>query len=153
MESQSTRINEHLDCNTSSSLSSLSFGATSFGSSNLLMKFSSTESYASNGLQNQSSSHQLVSNNSFELNVVTSSISEDSGLPHTNCSISSGDSSRMGLCKFEVNALIHSITFAMQFIRFHYTILIVRLSLHYIQIHAFTVIWFYLYIKFGQLQI
>lgn len=53
-----------------------------------------------------SQSHQLVSANSFELNGMTSSsLSEDSGLPlTTNSSISSGDSSRFGLCKnaFEV---------------------------------------------------
>lgn len=49
------------------------------------------------------SQHQLPSGNSFELNgVTTSSLSEDSGLPlTTNSSISSGDSTRMGLCKFE----------------------------------------------------
>lgn len=49
------------------------------------------------------SQHQLNSGNSFELNgVTTSSLSEDSGLPlTTNSSISSGDSTRMGLCKFE----------------------------------------------------
>lgn len=94
MESQTIKINDHLDCNSA-------FGPVSFGSGNLLMKLSSTESYTSNGPQNQS--HQLVSNNSFELNAVTTSLSEDSGLPHTNSSISSGDSSRMGLCKFEVN--------------------------------------------------
>lgn len=50
--------------------------------------------------------HQLISANSFELNgMTTSSLSEDSGLPQTtNSSISSGDSSRFGLCKsaFEV---------------------------------------------------
>lgn len=46
---------------------------------------------------------QLNGGNSFELNgVTTSSLSEDSGLPlTTNSSISSGDSTRMGLCKFE----------------------------------------------------
>lgn len=97
MESQIIKINDHLDCNSV-------FGPVTFGNGNLLMKLSSSESYnTSNGPPNQS--HQLVSNNSFELNAVTTSISEDSGLPHTNSSISSGDSSRMGLCKFEV---IHS---------------------------------------------
>lgn len=46
--------------------------------------------------------HQLVSTNSFELNTGTSiSENSDSGLPHTNSSISSGDSIRIGLCKFE----------------------------------------------------
>lgn len=55
------------------------------------------------GLQPTHSQHQLPSGNSFELNgVTTSSLSEDSGLPlTTNSSISSGDSTRMGLCKFE----------------------------------------------------
>lgn len=49
------------------------------------------------------SQNQLNSGNSFELNgVTTSSLSEDSGLPlTTNSSISSGDSTRMGICKFE----------------------------------------------------
>lgn len=55
----------------------------------------------------QQSHHQLISANSFELNgMTTSSLSEDSGLPQTtSSSISSGDSSRFGLCKsaFEVN--------------------------------------------------
>lgn len=53
-----------------------------------------------NAIQPQQS-HQLVSTNSFELNGVTSSsLSEDSGLAlTTNSSISSGDSSRFGLCK------------------------------------------------------
>lgn len=56
-------------------------------------------------------SHQLNSGNSFELNgVTTSSLSEDSGLPlTTNSSISSGDSTRMGLCKFEFEVHIHFI--------------------------------------------
>lgn len=53
-----------------------------------------------------SQQHQLMSANSFELNgMTTSSLSEDSGLPATtNSSISSGDSSRFGMCKsaFEV---------------------------------------------------
>lgn len=50
-----------------------------------------------------SHTHQLVSTNSFELNTGTSiSENSDSGLgPHTNSSISSGDSIRIGLCKFE----------------------------------------------------
>lgn len=49
------------------------------------------------------SQNQLNGGNSFELNgVTTSSLSEDSGLPlTTNSSISSGDSTRMGMCKFE----------------------------------------------------
>lgn len=49
------------------------------------------------------SQSQLNGGNSFELNgVTTSSLSEDSGLPlTTNSSISSGDSTRMGMCKFE----------------------------------------------------
>lgn len=49
-----------------------------------------------------SHAHQLVSTNSFELNTGTSiSENSDSGLAHTNSSISSGDSIRIGLCKFE----------------------------------------------------
>lgn len=60
------------------------------------------------------SQHQLNSGNSFELSgVTTSSLSEDSGLPlTTNSSISSGDSTRMGLCKFEFEVYIQ-----LQFIR------------------------------------
>ncbi|KAG4068779.1 hypothetical protein HA402_002470 [Bradysia odoriphaga] len=51
---------------------------------------------------NSSQPHQLVSTNSFELNTGTSiSENSDSGLAHTNSSISSGDSIRIGLCKFE----------------------------------------------------
>lgn len=47
--------------------------------------------------------HQLVSTNSFELNGCGTSISEDSGLPYTNSSVSSGDSIRcVGLCKLEL---------------------------------------------------
>lgn len=67
------------------------------------LKFAANHSAIANGQQPQ---HQLVSANSFELNgMTTSSLSEDSGLPPTtNNSISSGDSSRFGLCKsaFEV---------------------------------------------------
>lgn len=58
--------------------------------------------------------HQLNSGNSFELNggVTTSSLSEDSGLPlTTNSSISSGDSTRMGMCKFEFEVCI-SVSFS-----------------------------------------
>lgn len=53
------------------------------------------------------SQHHLNTGNSFELNgVTTSSLSEDSGLPlTTNSSISSGDSTRMGLCKFEFEVM------------------------------------------------
>lgn len=121
MESQSIKINDHLDCITITSASATvataipmtasttpvasSLGTIAFGNCNLLMKLSSTESYASNGATSQTQSHQLVSNNSFELGAVTTSLSDDSGLPHTNSSISSGDSSRMGLCKIEVNFL------------------------------------------------
>lgn len=117
MESQSIKINDHLDCvtvtatttvatittTTSVTAAATSLGTITFGNCNLLMKLSSTESFASNGATSQSQSHQLVSNNSFELGAVTTSLSDDSGLPHTNSSISSGDSSRMGLCKIEVN--------------------------------------------------
>ncbi len=56
-----------------------------------------------------SHAHQLVSTNSFELNTGTSiSENSDSGLAHTNSSISSGDSIRIGLCKFEFE-VSHSI--------------------------------------------
>lgn len=76
--------------NSSSNLAALKFASA-------ICKYEST----SNG-----QSHQLVSANSFELNgMTTSSLSEDSGLPPTtNSSISSGDSSRFGMCKsaFEV---------------------------------------------------
>lgn len=48
-------------------------------------------------------SHQLVSTNSFEL--TATSLSEDSGLPHTNSSISSGDSIRVELCKYELEVI------------------------------------------------
>lgn len=48
--------------------------------------------------------HQLVSTNSFELNTATS-LSEDSGLPHTSSSISSGDSIRVELCKYELEVI------------------------------------------------
>lgn len=60
------------------------------------------------------SQSQLNGGNSFELNgVTTSSLSEDSGLPlTTNSSISSGDSTRMGMCKFEFEvSCIDIITF------------------------------------------
>lgn len=50
---------------------------------------------------NSPQSHHLVSTNSFELNAATS-LSDDSGVPLTNSSISSGDSYRLGLCKFEL---------------------------------------------------
>lgn len=52
--------------------------------------------------------YHLTSTNSFELNVITSSsLSEDSGLPPTaNSSISSGDSTRMGFCRFEFEVSI-----------------------------------------------
>lgn len=54
--------------------------------------------------------HQLMSANSFELSgMTTSSLSEDSGLPPTtNSSISSGDSSRFGLCKSAFEVRIHT---------------------------------------------
>lgn len=54
------------------------------------------------GDTSSSHTHQLVSTNSFELNTGTSiSENSDSGLAQTNSSISSGDSIRIGLCKFE----------------------------------------------------
>lgn len=46
--------------------------------------------------------HELVSANSIELNAAAS-LSDDSGVPlTTNSSISSGDSYRLGMCKFEI---------------------------------------------------
>lgn len=56
-----------------------------------------------NTTNNNNNLHNLVSTNSFELNTATS-LSDDSGLPHTNSSISSG-SSRIGLCKYEYEVL------------------------------------------------
>lgn len=48
------------------------------------------------------SNHELISANSIELNAATS-LSDDSGVPlTTNSSISSGDSYRLGICKFEM---------------------------------------------------
>lgn len=45
--------------------------------------------------------HHLTSANSIELNAAAS-LSDDSGVPlTTNSSISSGDSYRLGMCKFE----------------------------------------------------
>lgn len=68
---------------------------------NILLKGSNSSLGMSNNVDISShAAHQLASANSFELNVGTS-LSEDSGLPHTNSSISSGDSYRVGLCKFE----------------------------------------------------
>lgn len=46
--------------------------------------------------ENSSNSHQLITTNSFEMNGATS-LSEDSGLPHTNSS---------GLCRFEFEVTI-----------------------------------------------
>lgn len=45
--------------------------------------------------------HEQISANSLELNAVTS-LSDDSGIPQTNSSISSGDSYKLGICKFEM---------------------------------------------------
>lgn len=46
--------------------------------------------------------HDLTSTNSIELNAAAS-LSDDSGVPlTTNSSISSGDSYRLGLCKFDI---------------------------------------------------
>lgn len=44
---------------------------------------------------------EQISANSLELNAVTS-LSDDSGIPQTNSSISSGDSYKLGICKFEM---------------------------------------------------
>lgn len=50
--------------------------------------------------------HDLTSANSIELNAAAS-LSDDSGVPlTTNSSISSGDSYRLGLCKFDIEVLI-----------------------------------------------
>lgn len=49
--------------------------------------------------------HDLASANSIELNAAAS-LSDDSGVPlTTNSSISSGDSYRLGLCKFDIEVL------------------------------------------------
>lgn len=56
---------------------------------------------ATDNLSFHSHHSHLVSANSFELNAAVSSLSDDSGLPHTNSSISSVDLSRIGVCKFE----------------------------------------------------
>lgn len=50
--------------------------------------------------------HDLTSTNSIELNAAAS-LSDDSGVPlTTNSSISSGDSYRLGLCKFDIEVLV-----------------------------------------------
>lgn len=51
--------------------------------------------------------HHLVSGNSFDR---ATSLSDDSGIPLTNSSISSG-SSRVGLCKFEFEVIIFLFSF------------------------------------------
>lgn len=66
----------------------------------MAIKISNSTFGVHNGEGCSSNSHQLVATSSFEINGATS-LSEDSGLPHTNSSISSGDSIRVGLCKFE----------------------------------------------------
>lgn len=75
-----------------------------------------TSTQSQNQHQSQSSqtqTHHLVSTNSFELNAATS-LSDDSGVPLTNSSISSGDSYRLGLCKLELEVnfcLLYFLTF------------------------------------------
>lgn len=69
---------------------------------NILLRNSNSNLGLIAGDTSSSHAHQLVSTNSFELNTGTSiSENSDSGLAHTNSSISSGDSIRIGLCKFE----------------------------------------------------
>ncbi|KAJ6637482.1 Suppressor of cytokine signaling 7 [Pseudolycoriella hygida] len=69
---------------------------------NILLRNSNSNLGLIPGDTSSSHTHQLVSTNSFELNTGTSiSENSDSGLAHTNSSISSGDSIRIGLCKFE----------------------------------------------------
>lgn len=77
--------------------------ASSSNLGSMLAPSSSTETNSSTSSSSQQQQpHQLVSTNSFELTgTTTTSLSEDSGLPHTNSSISSGDSIRVGLCRFE----------------------------------------------------
>lgn len=84
--------------NTVGSMSSNSMSTTFPSNHHLLVRHAAVDIVAPSSMQ-----HQLNGGNSFELNgVTTSSLSEDSGLPlTTNSSISSGDSTRMGICKFE----------------------------------------------------
>lgn len=53
----------------------------------------------------QQQHNEMVSANSIDLNAAAS-LSDDSGVPlTTNSSISSGDSYRMGMCKFEIEVI------------------------------------------------
>lgn len=73
-----------------------------FDQINILLRNSNSNLGLIDNTTTTTHAHQLVSTNSFELNTGTSiSENSDSGLAHTNSSISSGDSIRIGLCKFE----------------------------------------------------
>lgn len=79
----------------------------------------------------ENSQHHLVSTNSFELNTATS-LSEDSGIPHTNSSISSSGSSRIGLCKFEFEvSYLMFFVFAVVAFLFQLNLLIFDFRLYY----------------------
>lgn len=60
-----------------------------------------TSMILTNDVHNNNNIHHLVSGNSFDR---ATSLSDDSGVPLTNSSISSG-SSRVGLCKFEFEVI------------------------------------------------
>lgn len=91
-----------INTNSVGSMSSNSMSTTFPSNHHLLVRHAAVEIVA------PSIQYQLNSGNSFEMNGVTSlSLSEDSGLPlTTNSSISSGDSTRMGICKFEFEVRI-----------------------------------------------
>lgn len=112
--------NEHtiIDCGQTNSNAVLSTASSLFPSNHhLLIRHSSVDlnfqpscsqaQYQQQQQQSQQQQHNLTSTNSFELNGVTSSsLSEDSGLPPTtNSSISSGDSTRVGFCRFEFEVM------------------------------------------------
>lgn len=91
-----------MNTNSVGSMSSNSMCTTFPSNHHLLVRHAAVE------IVSPSIQYQLNSGNSFEMNGVTSSsLSEDSGLPlTTNSSISSGDSTRMGICKFEFEVRI-----------------------------------------------
>lgn len=117
--SNSNTNNTDHDCGQTNSIAVLSTASSLFPTNHhLLIKHSSIDlnsqpscsqtQYQQQQPQQQQQQHHLTSTNSFELNVVTSSsLSEDSGLPPTaNSSISSGDSTRVGFCRFEFEVKI-----------------------------------------------
>lgn len=77
-----------------------------------------TSMIVTNDVHYNNNIHHLVSGNSFDR---ATSLSDDSGIPLTNSSISSG-SSRVGLCKFEFEVIKNSrffFSFLQNFILFH----------------------------------